>query len=189
VICLYPGRGIARHAVLPEANHNGTIWRLWLRASWINPSTKVKSNFPSAGSISSQYMGTRTVLRFSATSFGQMGCISSRLEDVALPNSPPRTRYGLSSTTSCVALPCRRRYGGRCRCAPRMGTKHVANIAPAIKTGPTLCLGRRQLTIMMSARPARLMLVTTLNARSALANIDRTLYSAGDLCGRRLAKS
>src|ERR1700730_12892605 len=96
-----------------DANHKGTRCRLYLRASWISPSTIVKSYFPSPGSINSQYTGIRTVLRFSEASFGQIGLMYSTLEDDEFPNSPASTRNGLSSTTSCVAEPCLRRKGGR----------------------------------------------------------------------------
>src|SRR5262245_13110135 len=103
-----------------DANHNGARRSPCLRASWIKPSTSVKSNLPSAGSINSQSPGTRTVLRLSATSLGPMRRIYSRLEEDELPSSPPRTRKALPSTISCVAEPCLRRCGSEDGSAPRM---------------------------------------------------------------------
>src|SRR2546430_16751208 len=77
----------------------------------MRPSTRVKSNTPSSGSMSSQETGASTVLSFNATSRSQIGRMYSRLDELELCSSPPRIRNGLLSTTSCVALPCLRRWG------------------------------------------------------------------------------
>ena len=77
-----------------EASHRKTMcsccWRAWAR----RPSTRVKSNVPSVGSISSKLSGVTTVLRFMEASLGQMGFMCSRLEEEELRISPPRMRKG-----------------------------------------------------------------------------------------------
>src|SRR2546421_1183265 len=96
----------------------------------MRPSTRVKSNTPSSGSMSSQETGASTVLSFNATSRSQIGRMYSRLDELELCSSPPRIRNGLLSTTSCVALPCLRRWGVCLLLLPCVGSVVSIGVAP-----------------------------------------------------------
>src|SRR5215216_234651 len=76
-----------------------------------------------------------TVLSLSAASFGHTGRMYSRLEEVELPSSPPRTRKGRPPTTSCVAVPCLRRCGGAASCLARSGGALPSSSAHATASG------------------------------------------------------
>src|SRR6187200_2089957 len=95
-----------------EPNHKRMTFKLFFLLMLITLSTKVKSNFPSVGSINSQYTGVRIVFRFMALNFAHVGRIYSRLEALELPNSPPRIKKGLFCTISCAVPPFFTRYGG-----------------------------------------------------------------------------
>src|SRR3972149_6696226 len=88
-----------------DANQRKTIFNLLFLASVINCLIREKSNLPSSLSIISQYTGTKTVLRFKAFNFGQIGCIYCMDVAEEFPNSPPRMIYGLPATINCVVLP------------------------------------------------------------------------------------
>src|SRR5215203_2726397 len=95
-----------------EPNHKRITFILFFLLVFTTLSTKAKSNFPSVGSINSQYTGVRIVFRFMALNFAQAGRIYSRLEAVELPNSPPSTKKGLFCTISCAVPPFFARCGG-----------------------------------------------------------------------------
>ena len=77
--------------------------------SRITPSSTLKSNFPSSGSIWAQETAAKTVLSLVSTSLGQTGFMYSRLVAVLLPSSPASARNGLPSTINWVAVPCFRK--------------------------------------------------------------------------------
>src|SRR6516162_7194059 len=88
-----------------EPNHKRTSFKLFLLLVLMRLSTNVKSNLPSSGSVSSQYTGERMVFKFIALNLLQNGRIYPIPDAVELPNSPPKTRNGLSSTTSSCVVP------------------------------------------------------------------------------------
>ena len=73
------------------------------------PSSTLKSNFPSSGSIWFQETPARTVLRLAATSLGHIGFMYSTLVALLLRSSPASAKNGLPSTISWVAVPCFRK--------------------------------------------------------------------------------
>ena len=73
------------------------------------PSSTLKSNFPSCGSIWFQETPARTVLTLASTILGHAGFMYSTLVALVLPNSAASARNGLPSTISWVAVPCFRR--------------------------------------------------------------------------------
>lgn len=77
----------------------------------------VKSYFPSAGSMSSQEIGVKTVLRGIAARRGQSGFMCSRLEELELKSSPPSIKKGFPSTMSCVVTPRFSKCGKSISCA------------------------------------------------------------------------
>ena len=66
-------RLVGGFAVLPASKPQDNQMQVFCRAPWMVSSTVVKSNWPSCGSISSQVMTARTVLRFRCASWGQIG--------------------------------------------------------------------------------------------------------------------
>jgi len=71
----------------------------------MTPSSTLKSNLPSCGSIWFQETPAMTVFSPAAASFGQIGFMYSTLVALLLANSPASARNGLPSTISCVAVP------------------------------------------------------------------------------------
>jgi hypothetical protein len=73
------------------------------------PSGAPKSNFPSCGSIWAQETPARTVLSLLSTSLDHLGFMYSTLVAPLLFNSPAKTKNGLPSRISWVAVPCFRK--------------------------------------------------------------------------------
>src|SRR4051812_21339481 len=110
-------------------NHSSTSLRSLACASASSASSDDQSYLPSVGSISSQYTGASTVLRFMALSRGQCPRRYAALEALELPSSPPRIRNGLPSTTSCCVPPRRSSFAGA---ASAPAVKAAASTAVAI---------------------------------------------------------
>ena len=111
-------------------NHRNTSFSSCARASRNSASTDVQSNLPSAGSMSSQYTGARTVLSCMAFRRGQCACMYSALEALEFPSSPPRMRNGPIVDQQLLrgALLLQARRAGKCSGAASSAAASVTRI-------------------------------------------------------------